>query len=583
MKKLIVASAPRPSADALRLVAFARHMGVTAEAVALARDSFAPLDRDSCTLALSCETLASLAAPPQLPTEGFRAILIFGCDGSPRAQKTLGSLTGGAICGVSTVAATTPLFAFPPESKPLTRQLAGLGFAERYSGQLAAFDLHPSGSQADVLMTADERPIFVRVPLGACDVFLSAAPMPELDAPLSRELGLEEHYVSLIPALIFLRHCFGQSVWHGVESTARLIVDDPLLTRRYGFLKLDALIESMRRLRYGTSIAFIPWNAWRTSKRAAARLLAGSNLSLCVHGCDHTNREFQAADARLLESKAALAMRRMIAHRNRAGAPFEDVMVFPQGRFSAAALPALRAGNYLAAVNSTCFPANAKAGELTVRDFLQPAIDRYGGFPIFSRRYPQRLFDLAFDLFLGKPALIVEHHEYFKQGLGAVEALAAALHEIEPALAWPDLSTQLSRCCLRRTGECGAAEVRFFTRRFQFANRTGCPHRFLLSKHEPEAERVAAVLVDGVAVPFAMESSFLQLEIESGPGQVHNIEILDRERPLPPASGLGAGYQVRVALRRALSEFRDNTLARHSGLLKAARKAARLLRTTGES
>jgi len=92
-------------------------------------------------------------------------------------------------------------------------------------------------------------------------------------------------------------------------------------------------------------------------------------------------------------------------------------MVFPQGRFSTAALTALKANNYLAAINSSPSPAYSGAyGALTGADFLTPAVTRHGGFPIFVRRYPAGLEQFAFDLFFGKPLLAVEHHAYFKDG-----------------------------------------------------------------------------------------------------------------------------------------------------------------------
>lgn len=593
MKKLVVLSGPLPTQDDRRLVAFAARMGVEAKIVALAepctftRRMFDGLDPKSCAIALSGETLAALAKASSpdsdlsFLSDDFPALLVFGCNASPKVQNALSLLTGGAVSGVAVLTSQTPSFAFPGESRPLTRQLSGLGFSEKCSALLATFDVCEGAPGADVLMTADGRPLLVRVQRGSREVLLFGGPAPDIDAPLGSGRTLESHYVSIVPPLIFLRLCFGDSVWHAPESTARLIVDDPTLSRRYGFLDFAALLESMNRLHYGTTIAFIPWNAWRTSKRAVARLLGyGSNLSICIHGCDHTNREFQASSPGLLDAKAWLAMERMIAQRQRTGAPFENVMVFPQGRFSTAAPAALRACNYLAAVNSTCFPADARADDLSVGDFLEPAIARYGGLPIFQRRYPRRLFDLAFDLFLGKPALIVEHHEYFKHGLGDLEELVAALNYIEPALSWPDLTTQLSRCCLTRTTSSDATEVRFFTPRFQFENRDGKAGRFLLSKPEPQPEMVASVLVDGAAVPFSFEDGCLRIEFEACRGEVRNIEVLDRERPHSRTRRFV--YPLRVLLRRGLSEFRDNTLARHSGLLKVARKLAKMVKATGE-
>lgn len=277
-------------------------------------------------------------------------------------------------------------------------------------------------------------------------------------------------------------------------------------------------------------------------------------------------------------------MQRMESQRKRIGARFEQVMVFPQGLFSMAAIQALRAKNYLAAVNTTCFPTDGGLDDLKVGDFLRPAVTRYNGFPIFQRRYPRRLFDFAFDLFLGRPALLVEHHDYFSNGCGKLEDFVAELHKLEPALSWPTLDAQLVRSCLRRSLSNGSIEVQFFTRRFQLANREQGPGRFLLSKHEPDSAAIQRVLVDRTSIPFSFEKGFLKLEVQvDEPGQVLNIEIVDREQPQRQASGFGIVHNTGVLLRRGLSEFRDNTLARHGGLLKIAKAAARGLKVTGDS
>ena len=349
--------------------------------------------------------------------------------------------------------------------------------------------------------------MFIRIDRGASRVFLLAGPpLSDLDQPLSCEDELQGQYDRLIPVLIFLRHSFRESCWRGPEPTAKFIIDDPLLTERYGFLDYDVLLKSMQRNNYGTSIAFIPWNYWRTSRRDASRLFSeSSNLSICIHGCDHTNKEFEAPTQALLAKRAGLALQRMESQRKRIGLEFEQVMVFPQGRFSTAAIPALRANNYLAAVNTTCFPTNSRPHEIKVRDFLRPAITRYNGFPVFQRRYPRRLFDFAFDLFLGKPVLVVEHHEYFRDGIGALEELVAALYQVQPDLTWPTLTCQLTRSCQMRSVANGSNEVQFFTRRFQLIDRAAGVGRFLLTKHEPDATAVQMVLVNGTSVPFSFE------------------------------------------------------------------------------
>jgi hypothetical protein len=52
---------------------------------------------------------------------------------------------------------------------------------------------------------------------------------------------------------------------------------------------------------------------------------------------------------------------------------------------------------------------------LTIADLWAPAVMRYSSFPIFTRRYPwEGIENFAFDILLGKPALIVIHHDYCK-------------------------------------------------------------------------------------------------------------------------------------------------------------------------
>jgi hypothetical protein len=593
MRDLILLSGPAPVAQAQHLLKFAAWMGVSTKTVAIKDgedsiqrllDEFQP---GKICLAMSAETLAMMHASIQaadlqkLIDESCAELLIFGWSGSTAQHHALSWLTAGAVCGISQQNDPEVLFALPMGARAFSRQLAGFSFSARHREPIPAFESPDATRAAEVIMAANGYPMFVRIDRRTCKVFLLAGPaLADLDEPLSRNQDLP--YERLIPVLIFLRHCFRESCWRGPEITARLIIDDPLLTEKYGFLDYGVLMKSMQHNNYRTSIAFIPWNYWRTSRRNASRFLGeNSNLALCVHGCDHTNEEFVPQDPGILGRKAGLALRRMESQRKRTGAAFEQVMVFPQAWFSTAAIPALRANNYLAAVNSSCFPINYKPGELRVADFLRPAITRFDGFPIFQRRYPQHLFHFAFDLFLGRPALVAEHHECFRDGCKTLEEFVARLYKVEPDLSWPSLTSQLMRSCITRSPSNGLVEVQFFTRRFQLINREAGPGRFLLSKYEPDSAAIQAVLADGTSVPFFFEKGFLKLEVRADTGQVRNIEIMDRQRLHQQADGFGIVHNTGVLLRRGLSEFRDNTLSRHGGLLKVAQSVARGLKVTG--
>jgi hypothetical protein len=438
-------------------------------------------------------------------------------------------------------------------------------------------------------MVADERPTLLRLERGACEVFLLAlGRLPSINAPLSPTGGIEDWYDQIIPLLIVLRHCFEGMCWRGVGRGARLIIDDPLLQPTYGFLDFRALRRSMQSAGYGTSMAFIPWNHWRTSKAKAWEVFGGNpNLTICVHGCDHTNREFDALDPGALQWLADTALHRMERHESRTGLAFEPIMVFPQGRFSTRAMLALRRSGYLAAINTTCFPTNAGAEPLVVADFLRPAVTKFHGFPLFQRRYPRRLIDFAFDVFVGRPVFIVQHHQDFSRGYGQLEAFVDGLHKIEPNLQWGALSRELVRSCMVRKASEGTIEVRFFTRRFRLEG-TGLEAdasgrvELAFSKEEPDASTISTVVVDGKSVPFTRENNHLTFKYQADAGRPIEVEVVDRPRPADATvSRLSVSRTVGVPVRRALSEFRDGTLAKYPRLLAAATGLAKRMGATG--
>ena len=395
--------------------------------------------------------------------------------------------------------------------------------------------------------------------------------IPALSERIFPGTGLDSFYDRLLPPLVFLRWAGHGFCWESPTPTARVTVDDPLLVERYGFLDFGEIARSLERLNYGLTIAFIPWNHCRT-KPEAARFFSERDrwFSICIHGCDHTNNEFGITDARTLEQKASLALARMIQHQQRTGLPFERVMVFPQGRFSKAAMWALRRNGYLAAVNSNTLPLDEEGGGLTLADELQPATNRFSGFPLFHRRYPKEAGHFAVDLFLGKPAHVVEHHQFFRHGCTALEHCVSALKEMDPRLSWPALSVAFERIHQRRQDSSGVPAVRFFTNRFILedgAERSGLC-RF--SKPEPDPELVQTVRVNDRSIPFARADQCIQFELELKAGERVYIQLGDRDEGPRTVFTSGVRYRLKTGARRYLSEFRDNYLARHPAWLKGS-------------
>ena len=377
---------------------------------------------------------------------------------------------------------------------------------------------------------------------------------------------------------------FGELCWHGPLQTARLIIDDPLLKSRYGLLEFDRLFESMDSLGYSSTVAFIPWNYRRTSRKSGEYFSARrSSFSTCVHGCDHTNFEFadRDRDAGAMRQKAVLALQRMSEHQGRTSVPCERVMVFPQGLFSSAAPGALRFSGYLAAINSSTVPIDNE-GIVKIRDLLSPAVTSLQGFPLFVRHYPTSIFDFAFDLYLGRPAFIVEHHEFFKDGLSTLEALVRDLRRRSPRLLWLPLEKAVEKTHEIRTGAGGENYLRFYTDTFELDNTTDHPSRWILIRPDTNAECVQKILVNNGSVLFSRNSEQLEFEVTLEPRQTAHIRLVLPTLEIKSQS-LKILYSAKVLVRRSLSEFRDQVLSRHPALMKTAKLAVRSLGATGDS
>ena len=128
-----------------------------------------------------------------------------------------------------------------------------------------------------------------------------------------------------------------------------------------------------------------------------------------------------------------------------------------------------------------------------------------------------------------------------------------------------------SNTCAAAVSE-GRWEVRFFTDTFHLEHGREEHVEYRLLRRIPEATVVQSVLVGGKQVPFSRENGFLTFETYAQrPGT-----LLVRVDVAPIQStrvySFGIQYQGSVALRRGLSEFRDNVIARNSSLMRTARR-----------
>lgn len=260
--------------------------------------------------------------------------------------------------------------------------------------------------EGEGLIFCENNPVFNITRRGEQEIYTHEGNLIDLDLEIDDKFHIKDFFLELIPPLMFINYAYKPTR----SKCACLIIDDPTLKERYGFLNFRKLLHVMDTIDFVSTIAFIPWNYTRTKKEISCLFKERADrLSLCIHGCDHTQGEFANHDLSILELKAKTALARMVEHERLTGIPFAPIMVFPQGMFSTNAMLALKEHNFLAAVNTEPNPIDIKTA-LTVTDFLGLYISKYHEHPLFIRRKPEYLEDFAFDIFQGRPALLVAHH-----------------------------------------------------------------------------------------------------------------------------------------------------------------------------
>jgi hypothetical protein len=381
---------------------------------------------------------------------------------------------------------------------------------------------------------------------------------------------VKDDFCSIVPLVMFVRLMFSDVAWRPQELGACLIIDDPLLRKRYGSCDFEMLHDLMRRYGFTTNVAFIPWN-WRRTSPAAGEFFRNESVrfSVSIHGCDHTGAEFGETSPAVLNNKAKLALSRMRNHDTRTGIHHDPVMVFPQGVFSSVCPKVLKRNGFLAAVNTETGPTDTTSVGTQIRDVWDVAIMRYGDFPIFTRRYAHHgLENFAFDLLLGKACLIVSHHDFFKDGCAELIELIERLRSLNCSLHWRPLGEVIRRACRRRVNEVGAEEVEMYGNELLIGNPSDQVINVSVRKRENDVDLIVEVRCDQKSITWIPMDDYLAYDERIEPGSERLFRVIYREQDEAEKVDRSLRFELSVAARRILSEWRDNYLSR-SRLLSA--------------
>jgi hypothetical protein len=433
-----------------------------------------------------------------------------------------------------------------------------------------------SNSNTTPIISTDRGATFVKVERHTVPIFLSASgKIVDLDAAIEKgNFDVRDHVRSAVPVVLYIIWAFAKTRWHAPEANACLVIDDPLLKRSYGSVNFRDLLDLMERHRFSTNVAFIPWN-WRRSDPETVRLFKENpeKYSLSIHGCDHSGGEFGSHDQDRLRGKARQAVDRMSDHESKTGLRHERIMVFPQGVFSETAIGVLKHANFTAAVNTEVVGTAPQTTTVGVSDVWDVAVMGYGSFPIFTRRYPsQGVENFAFDILLGKPCIVVIHHDFCRDGYGRLLEFIDKLNALKCPLSWRSLGEVVRRSCRQRELSTDIVEVEMYGTELRLENRSERRKRFIIKRRESDPSAIKEIRAESDQIVWNPSESHVAFEIELNPGESRTISIKFHELSGNGQYRENARYKVKTLLRRYLSEARDNYVvtakARLAGLVK---------------
>jgi hypothetical protein len=423
---------------------------------------------------------------------------------------------------------------------------------------------HANRSFVTPLIAAGNKAAFLKLTCNSVPVFASSERLIDIDAGLATpNFDVRDHLFSAVPAVSYIRWAFLHSAWGAPKANACLVIDDPLLKSRYGFVRFRELLALMKQIRFSTSIAFIPWN-WRRNDQEVIKLFRDNpeSYSICIHGCDHTAAEFGNSDRQRLRAVASEAVRRMSLHERRTGLAHDRVMVFPQGVFSAEAIPELKRAGFNAVVNTEVHSVPFGKRDLTISDVWDVAVMAYGDFPIYTRRYPaQGVENLAFDLLLGKPCLMVIHHDFCSDGCVRLMQFIDQLNALKVPLTWRPLGDVVRRSYRQKEVSPDSVAIEMYGTELLIENCSDRAKSYFIRRREHQPKSIESLQAGSRQVSWDSAGDYIEFRMELGPGESTLLTLRFKAAEAAAYSSQNFIHAAKTMLRRYLSEARDNYLA----------------------
>jgi hypothetical protein len=530
------------------------------------------LSSASCMAAAIRSIVGSYGPLPRWMMEAS-SVYIYGFQDTAPCKELLRILTSDPQANIRNLNTSQAVMFIASNVPEMCGPMSGMGVQVELTQGDLVFDVANRGEGFQSIIRANGGEVLFGVTCRGVRFYLNGCCKTiDITSYSPKYFDVRKDFSGAVPIVMYLKWAFSNIWWTAAETSACLIVDDPPLKPRYGFLHFREALRLMDQHNFTTTIAFIPWN-WRRTNPGTVDIFQKrpDRLSLCVHGSDHSGSEFAARSTAQLNSKIKAAGQRMEFLLRRTSLRHARVMIFPQGAFSPETGRALKLNAFVAAVNTEVAPSSNARNETTIADLWNIAIMKYGTFPIFTRRYlTQGVENFAFDGLLGKPCLVVAHHDVFRDHGRDLVDFIAKLNSLKWNLRWRPLGDAISHSFTVRNQPNGPDVVRMFAENLVMENPSKEPRESVFMKEEGDPDCVRAVTVNETAVDFDYDGRYLRWRVMLSPKEVALARVLYFDKLGLGPSNEGIGYSIRVMVRRHLSELRDNYLSQSDFIYERA-------------
>jgi hypothetical protein len=504
--------------------------------------------------------------------EKVTSVYIYGFQPTDACNRLLNLLTGDTKAIIRRLDSTRTVISVTSEFPETCGPMSGLRVSVMPTEADQVFDLHGAGETFHRIISTDDGEVFAKVTYEGRPFYLSACrDTIDINASSQKPFDVKDFFCSAVPITMYLKWAYDDVCWKSAGTRACLIVDDPPLKPRYGFLRFRRAVELMDEHNFTMSLAFIPWNWERTDPKVVDLFKDRCDkFSLSIHGCDHTASEFAAQSTVELNAKTKVASQRMEYLRQRTSLAYDRVMVFPQGEFSAETGRVLKLNGFVAAANTEVTPSKQVGSRTTITDLWDVAINKYGTFPIFTRRYlTHGIENFAFDILLGKPCLVVSHHQGFEDDGHDLVEFIDRLNSLPCKLVWGSLGEVVSHSYRTRCEPDRRRIIQMYANHVFAENPATDARTIEFMKEESDPDCVDAVMVNQQTSGWSCEAGYLRFSVTIPPKQTAEVRIIYANKMGTSSYPNDIRYRVKTGLRRYLSEARDNYISGATVLSKS--------------